>query len=84
MALPVRMGAQDDQDHSQQKHARYAIKVLGTIGGTFGEAWGVDNRGLVVGLSTVTGDTALHAVLWRKAEITDLGSLARIIREGSS
>jgi len=30
LATPVRLAAQDNGDHNQQKHVRYAIKVLDT------------------------------------------------------
>ena len=75
LAVPSRLAAQDAQVQNQQKHTRYAIKVLDTLGGTQGEAWGLNNRGLVAGPSTLPGDTALDAFLWSKGVITDLGSL---------
>jgi probable HAF family extracellular repeat protein len=78
LSASVRLAAQDAQDRNQ-KHTRYSIKVLDTLGGTFGEAWGVNNRGLVAGMSTTTGDTALDAFLWSKGVITDVGSLGEPI-----
>lgn len=59
-----------------QKHIRYTVTDLGTLGGTFGRAWGINNNGSVVGFATLAGDTALHAFLWRKGVITDLSTLA--------
>ena len=54
---------------------RYKVTDLGTLGGTYSLAGGLSNSGWVEGYSTVPGDTAEHAVLWRKGVITDLGTL---------
>jgi probable HAF family extracellular repeat protein len=43
-------------------------------GGRSGTAMGVNDEGLVVGVSD-TGDQTRHAVLWREGRITDLGTL---------
>jgi probable HAF family extracellular repeat protein len=68
MALPIRVDAQEQ--------IRYTVKDLGTLGGTFGRAWGINNKGSVVGFATLPGDTTLHAFLWRNGAMKDLGSLA--------
>jgi probable HAF family extracellular repeat protein len=67
LAIPVRLAA--------QQHIRYTVTDLGTLGGTFSQAFGVNNKGSVVGYATLTGDTSLHAFLWRKGAMTDLGTL---------
>ena len=67
LAIPVRLAA--------QQHIRYTVTDLGTLGGTFGRAWGINNNGSVVGFATLAGDTALHAFVWRKGVMTDLGTL---------
>src|SRR5208283_2992219 len=54
---------------------RYKVNDLGTLGGTYSLAGGLSNTGWVEGYSTVPGDAAYHAVLWRKGVITDLGTL---------
>jgi probable HAF family extracellular repeat protein len=67
LAIPVQLAA--------QKQIRYTVTDLGTLGGTFSQAFGINNKESVVGFSTLTGDTALHAFLWRKGLMTDLGTL---------
>jgi probable HAF family extracellular repeat protein len=63
------------KDPVRGNHVRYTVKDLGTLGGTFSNAFGINNKGDVVGHATLKGDTALHAFLWRKEVMTDLGTL---------
>src|SRR5262245_57090550 len=55
---------------------------LGTLGNPFdsnvSEAFGVNDKGLVVGTSTINGDPGVfHAVVWsRDKTVTDLGTLS--------
>jgi probable HAF family extracellular repeat protein len=74
LATAVRLTAQEQQEDKKEHH-RYTVIDLGTLGGTFGEANAVNNRGWVVGDATLPGDTAKHAFLWRKGLMTDLGTL---------
>lgn len=53
----------------------YTVTDLGTLGGTFSLAVGINDRGQASGFSTLPGDTATHAFLWQKGVITDLGTL---------
>lgn len=49
---------------------------LGTLGGTTGQAYALNNRGQVVGQSNTQGDLVCHAFLWDKtAGMRDLGTL---------
>jgi probable HAF family extracellular repeat protein len=55
---------------------RYKVTDLGTLGGTYSLAGGINNAGLVEGYSTLPGDTAEHASFWWKHfGPIDLGTL---------
>jgi probable HAF family extracellular repeat protein len=47
---------------------------LGTLGGTFGYASGLNNRGQVVGFSDLEGDLTNHAFIWDRGVMTDIGT----------
>jgi probable HAF family extracellular repeat protein len=64
------------QVHGQsQQQLYYTATDLGTLGGTFSFAQGLNHKGWVVGFSTLPGDTNQHAFLWREGMMTDLGTL---------
>ena len=71
---PLTIHAQLAVQDQQKAPPRYTVTDLGTLGGTFSQAFGINNKGSVVGFATLTGDTALHAFLWRKGVMTDLGT----------
>jgi probable HAF family extracellular repeat protein len=48
---------------------------LGTLGGTQGFPYSLNNRGEVVGQSNLAADVAAHPFLWRRGTMTDLGTL---------
>lgn len=62
LAIPIRLAAQDKQDHND-KNVRYSLQVLPTLGGAFGEGWGVNRKGWAAGRSSLLGDQAYHAFL---------------------
>jgi probable HAF family extracellular repeat protein len=70
LAVPRYLKAQNTQ--TAQKNT---VVDLGTLGGTFSLAGGLNEEGDVEGFSTLSGDTAVHAVLWRKGKIIDRGTL---------
>jgi len=65
------------------QHTRFTVTDLGTLGGTISFGTGMNNRGSVAGFSTLPGDTATHAFLWRKGVMTDLGTLGGPNSSGS-
>ena len=78
LAIPVGATAQEHQpiQSDGQHFQHYTVTDLGTLGGAFSQAFGINNKGAVVGYATLPGDTILHAFVWRKGIITDLGTLA--------
>src|SRR5215470_7212743 len=65
---------------AQQKnenHPKYTVVDLGTLGGSFSWAFAVNNKGWVVGIATLVGDSSLHAFLWHDGMMTDLGILGQ-------
>lgn len=75
LAMPIWLTAQNQR---QQHEARYVVIDLGTLGGSGGVAEGISDRGWVVGDANLSGDQSVHATLWRKEVVTDLGTLGGI------
>ena len=74
LAMPVWTAAQEQQQQNKNR-LRYVVTDLGTLGGTFAAAEGLNNRGWVEGLSTLAGDQSQHAFVWRNGVMSDLGTL---------
>jgi probable HAF family extracellular repeat protein len=54
---------------------------IGSLGGTFGGANFINNRGEVVGISNLPGDTTHHPFLWSRGILKDLGTLGGVSGE---
>jgi probable HAF family extracellular repeat protein len=48
---------------------------LGTLGGNYGAPMDLNNRGQVVGLSSLAGDLTYHPFIWDEGVLRDLGTL---------
>ena len=77
LAIAIGSSAQEQQlaQANGQHFRRYTVTDLGTLGGTWGEGFGINNEGWVAGKAAMPGDLNGHAFLWRKGKITDLGTL---------
>ena len=53
----------------------YTVTDLGTLGGTFGVGFGINNEGWIDGAANLPGDTKGHAFLWLHGLKIDLGTL---------
>jgi probable HAF family extracellular repeat protein len=56
-------------------HAGQAARSLGTLGGSDGRAFGINDTGGIVGVSATRYDWFHHALLWQDGAPTDLGTL---------
>lgn len=74
-AVTARPAVRGQEDPGTARSSRHEIRDLGTLGGFFGAARGIDERGTVVGESE-TADGRVHAFLWTRADgMMDLGAL---------
>jgi probable HAF family extracellular repeat protein len=73
LAIPAVMNAQESL--RQPTKARYAVKDLGTLGGSAAEPGGISNTDWVEGWSLLPGDAFSHVFLWHDGVMRDLGTL---------
>ena len=72
LAMPIQTIAQEQQDAQHLPH--YVVTDLGTLGGTFSLAYGVNASREVGGVSQLAGGNQ-HAFVWSDDHMTDLGTL---------
>src|ERR1039458_6025678 len=75
LAMPALLVAQEEQFHKAHQLRHYTVVDLGTLGGTFSIAYGINDRGQVDGFATVPGDGLTHAFVWKNGPLVDLGTL---------
>lgn len=74
LAMPVGLSAQEEKPNP----ARYTITDLGTLGGTYSYAYGINNAGIVAGgaaTPTQTDGVSQTAFLWYGGQPINLGTL---------
>ena len=70
LAIPARLAAQEQKPNL----ARYTVTDLGTLGGTFSNAYGANGARYVGGAAQLSGGNQ-HAFLWYRGHMRDLGTL---------
>jgi probable HAF family extracellular repeat protein len=73
VAMPLRVGAQEEQQQRAEDLQRYTVTDLGPVGNPFSQASYVNNAGLITGLDSAP-DGSQHAVLWYEGLFTDIGT----------
>lgn len=75
LTMPVRLVAQEQSatQEKKPKTARYTVIDLGVVGGTPGQPYVIRNNGLVSGAAAIA-DGNMHAVLWYKGQMIDIGT----------
>jgi probable HAF family extracellular repeat protein len=53
----------------------YQVTDLGTLGGTYSLAFGINSSGQVVGSATIAGDAVQYAFIYSNGQMTSLGAL---------
>jgi probable HAF family extracellular repeat protein len=59
------------------------MQDIGTLGGTFSQSNYLNNRGQLVGISTLAGDAVTHPYLWDHGKLTDLGTFGGTFGEAT-
>jgi len=73
LAMPTQTIAQERQDTHHPQH--YRVTDLGTLGGTSGLAYGINDRGRAAGTANLTAKGPLHAFISSREGLADLGTL---------
>lgn len=74
IAIPLNLAAQQDRK-SPPNPPRYSLTILDTLGGCCGIGHGINRAGAVAGASVPSNNDELHAAVWERGMILDLGTL---------
>jgi probable HAF family extracellular repeat protein len=78
LAMPAEIMAQEEQEHKRERLPHYTVTDLGTLGGTYSYAFGMNNAGKVAGgaaTASQVGGLAQTAFLWSRGQMQNLGTL---------
>jgi probable HAF family extracellular repeat protein len=73
LAMPIQTIAQEPQD--THPAPLYRVTDLGTLGGTYGVAFGINDKGRAAGSATMTAGGPQHAFISSRDGLRDLGTL---------
>ncbi len=59
LVMPAQIIAQEEHEHKREHFSQYRVKDLGTLGGNFSQAFGINNRGHVGGGASLPNGTLL-------------------------
>ena len=86
LAIPAQVKAQEEQEHKRERVPHYRVTDLGTLGGTYSYAFGMNNAGEVAGgaaTANQVGGLAQTAFLWSRGQMQNLGTLGGQNSSGS-
>ncbi len=79
MVLAILTGSMLAQEQASPRNGatppHYVVVDLGTLGGSFSLAYGINDRGQINGTSTLPGDAVQHAFLFKNGKMSDVGTL---------
>jgi probable HAF family extracellular repeat protein len=73
LAMPIQTMAQEQQPTHHPQH--YRVTDLGTLGGTSGTAYGINERGVTAGFANLIAGGPQHAFISSRGRLRDLGTL---------
>lgn len=78
LAIPAQTIGQEERESKGERPPHYTVTDLGTLGGAYSYAFGINNAGEVAGgsaTSSQSGGSAQTAFLWFRGQMRNLGTL---------